>query len=315
MPQLIPQTTAEVIQQASTQTKHVQPVLATSVGIGAQPSNSPAIASSPSMPSEIPGQEQPKPSISQAQRQDQERFQALARREQALRQQARAFQKSQEEFKQAQAQLKAEQDSIAQAKTWKERITSPDRVMDVLTEAGYTTDQITGMLANQPGPQEQYIKQMQDKIAKLEEAQQASLKKYEDDQAANYQSAVKQLQANVNSVVEKNPEFETVKAYGAQKNVTKYIEEVYKEEGVLLDVEEAAKDVEELLLEQAIGVAKLKKVQSKLNPPKPQAPSQSATQAAPPKAPTPTLTNKISASGKPMSAKERAIAAFKGELK
>ncbi len=59
--------------------------------------------------------------------------------------------------------------------------------------------------------------------------------------------------------------YETLKTKSnAADLITSFIEETYKEEGKVLKVEEAATFIENELLEQAIAMAGLKKVQSKL---------------------------------------------------
>jgi hypothetical protein len=90
------------------------------------------------------------------------------------------------------------------------------------------------------------------------------------------------------------------------------IERTFKQYGVLLSVEDAAKQVEDYLVEEAFKLTKLKKIQQRL------APAQKPVEAKlePQKQPQTlkTLTNAVSSSGR-VSVRERAIAAFKGQLK
>lgn len=76
-----------------------------------------------------------------------------------------------------------------------------------------------------------------------------------------------------------------------------------------MTVEEAAQAVEEHLAEEALRLAKLKKITAKLQAPAPKSPEQKP--AAPTQQPPKTLSNQMD-SPKPMSARERAILAFKG---
>lgn len=248
--------------------------------------------------------------------QDEERFQALARREKAMRNKIR---ESEAEL----AKYKAQATELEQAKLREEQYKSEAQKRDerlktdpigFLTEQGYTTDQITQAMLNQPGPESQMIKALSEKIARLEESQQKEIERQQKDATENYNNALKTIQRNVDSLVASNPEFETIKASEAQKSVTNYIEKVWKAEGIMLDVEDAAKEIEDYLTDQAINLAKLKKVQGKLKPAAPAAPKAAVPAPAATAKPV-TLTNKVAQNTRPLSARERAILAFKRELK
>lgn len=238
--------------------------------------------------------------------QDEERFQAIARREKAMRTKIR---ESEAEL----AKYKAQATELEQLKA--QDLERQNRLKEdpvgFLTEQGYTTDQITQALINQPGPESQLIKTLSAKIAKLEKDQQDAFKRQEQEATSNYQNALNTIQKNVEKLTESNPEFEAINASDAHKSVTSYIEKVWKTEGIMLDIEEAAKEIEDYLTDQAVGLAKLNKVQSKL---KPAAPKQAAKPQAPAQKPV-TLTNKVNQSTRPLTARERAILAFKRELK
>lgn len=256
----------------------------------------------------------------QAKVQEDERFAAIIRREKAMRQRVREYEQreaqTKADFETREATYKAQVEEAAQAKQWQEKLKLDP--IGALTEAGYTTDQITQALINQPGPESQLIKSLSEKISKMEQAQQDNFKKQQQDADNNYKNALKTIESNVNKLVASNPEFEMTQASGSEKKVVSYIEKVWKEEGIVLDVEEATKDVEDYLTDEAIKLAKLKKVQDKLAPKQTQ--QSQATKASAPAAPNSpvvpkTLTNKMGVHGKPLSAKERAILAFKGQLK
>ncbi len=81
-------------------------------------------------------------------------------------------------------------------------------------------------------------------------------------------------------------------------------------------MEEAAKEIETYLLDEAMKLAGLNKVKQRLKPAAPQAatekpPGEPASKQSQAK---PTLTNAMSAT-RPLTPKERAMLAFRGELK
>ncbi len=100
----------------------------------------------------------------------------------------------------------------------------------------------------------------------------------------------------------------------------KLIEETYQKDGILLSVEEAAQEVENYIVEQGLNkLSKIEKIKKRLaensgavNPPAKQVKTE--TQANPEKTQMKTLTNASSGARK-LSARDRAILAFKGELK
>ncbi len=245
--------------------------------------------------------------------QDEERMNAIIRREKAMRAKIRESEAEIAKYK-AQAQeleqAKAREEQYKLQESQRQERLQADPV-GYLTEQGFTADQITQALINQPGPESQAVKQLSEKILKLEREQQAALKRQEDEASTNYQNAIKTIQKNVDKLVANNPEFETIRASEASKSVTTYIEKVWKEEGVMLDIEEAAVEIEEYLTEQALNLAKLTKIQNKLRPATPKEAPKAAAQAQKPV----TLTNKTNNPTRPLSARERAILAFKRELK
>ncbi len=255
----------------------------------------------------------PKPGVKQTQ--DEERFQAIARREKAMRAKIRESEaelnkyKAQatelEQFKQREEQYKI-QDQQRQERLKLDPV-------GYLTDQGFTPDQITQALINQPGPESQAIKTLTDKILKLERDQQEAIKRQEQEATSSYQNGLKTIQRNVDTLVASNPEFEMIKASEAQKSVTNYVEKVWKTEGIMLDVEEAAREIEDYLTDQAVNLAKINKVRGKLAPQAPKQAPIAQKQAAPVKSPT--LTNKTAQNTRPLSARERAILAFKRELK
>ncbi len=148
--------------------------------------------------------------------------------------------------------------------------------------------------------------EIQEEIRALREEQDRTRQQIEQSQTQAYQQALKQISLEVNELVNKDPNFETVKHSGAAKDVVELIERTFQEEGKLLTVEEATQAVEDYLVDEAIKMSNIKKVKDRL--------SQANTSKQPQTVQMKTLTNSIGAQ-KPLNARERALLAFKGELK
>lgn len=272
-------------------------------------------------PEETPSTEAPKAPETPAEDPLSVKLAKLAQREKA----ARERQKMEEQRLQSEKQAWAteRQQLEEKIKQYQNGYYSKDQLktnaLTALAEAGVSYDELTQqILTQQPvNPQvdakmsklEQTIAQLQ---AKLEAQEQNQSKSVQD----SYQAAIKQITADVNREVFTNPEFEAVKAANAQGDVVKLIETTYQEDGVLLSVEEAAKMVEDHLIEEITRLTQISKLQKK------PAPAATATVQATPvpqqqgNAKQPqmkTLTNATSAS-RPVSARERAILAMQGKL-
>lgn len=184
-----------------------------------------------------------------------------------------------------------------------------------LTELGLTYDQITQQAVNAPTPEQvalnQQFKAMQDEIKALRGEQDNTKKSWEQQQQDSYKSAVQQIKNEATALVTHNPAFEAIKETDSVGDVVELIERTFKEDGLLLTVEEAAQQVEDYLVEEALKIARIKKIQSRLNPPS-QASQQKSTEQ-PKQQQMKTLTNQVS-STRQLSARERAILAAQGKL-
>lgn len=237
----------------------------------------------------------------------------LARKERALR--AKAL-----ELKQREDAFKAKTDPQTPPQTsngipLEEFKKNPWKFMQ---DNGVTYDQITKAALEAPTPEQQALNQtiesLKAEIETLKSEQTKAKTTWEDNQKNQYQQALNQIKSEVTSLVSANPEFETIKATGSVPDVVELIEKTFQEDGVLLNVEDAAKQVEEYLVEEAYKLSQLKKIQSRLKP------AQATATAASPKAPggtdpkqsqsPTTLTNAISTSTQ-LSRYERALAAAK----
>ena len=235
-----------------------------------------------------------------------ERFAQLARKEKALRAQARQLQEQQKAWQEQQSKTQ---------NSWKDQIKNDP--LSVLAEAGLTHDQIAEMLLNSR-PDDMELRRIKAELKAIKDSQQDQFTKIQEQQKAAYEQAVKQVSREVNQLVNSNEAFETIRATNSQEAVVELIKQTYDEDGVLLSAEEAAEMVEEYLTDEALTLAKLKKVQSKLAPPEAAQSGNEVQTSQKPLIQTKTLTNTVTTSSKPMTKADRrarAIAAFKGELK
>jgi hypothetical protein len=224
---------------------------------------------------------------------------ALARRERANREAQRKLQEER-------AAWEAEKAKFVP----KERLSSD--TLRTLAEAGISYDKLVELqLAQAPqDPQQQLL----DKIAALEQRLASTTEQVENtlktrDQQS-YDQAKKQIQADVDLLVGSDPAYETLKATGQTKEVVALIEKVFNEEGIILDVEDAARAIEDVAFEQESKrleqLQKLSKFKAKLAPQ-----ATEATQAQPgaTRQGSTTITNNMG-STRPLSPRERAILAF-----
>lgn len=239
----------------------------------------------------------------------------LARKEKALRAKVQALQAEKDALKAQEEALKAKDAEYQTKFVPKDRLTN--ETLQVLSELGITYDQLTNLVLNAPKPEEMAFtaetRKLQAEIKAIKEAQEAAQKSATEQQERNYQAALNQLRADTKKLVESDSDFETIKETGSVDDVVELIERTFKEDGVLMTVEEAAREVENYLVEEALKLARLKKIQSKLAPSvekKAAEPTKKAT--APSQPSTKTLTNAVGTS-RPMTARERAIAAFEAK--
>lgn len=233
-------------------------------------------------------------------------FAALARKERAIREQSRAIQAEKQAMQAKIADLENQTNS-----KWKERLTS--NPWDTLLEAGLTPEQATNIILNQPKPEEVELLKLKKEIEALKSSQDDSKNLFQKQQEQQYQQAKQQINRDVKLLVDSDETFETIKHMGAQEAVTELIEQTYQQQGYIMDIDEAAKEVEEYLVDHSLKLARLKKVQSRLNPAVETAQKPNLNQ----KPQMNTLSNRMNPTTKPLTdreRKERAILAFQGKL-
>jgi sulfur relay (sulfurtransferase) DsrC/TusE family protein len=246
--------------------------------------------------------------VTKPQQEDTTKLAELARREKAMRLQSREMQAMKQAIAQREAEYKILQEELERERGFKSKLKSSP--WDALIEAGFSPEEATTAFLNQPSAENIELKQLRAELAAIRAEQDQFKKTSQKAQEESYTQAKKQIESEVNQLVSSNEEYEMVKSMGAVQQVVDYIESTYQESGQLLDIETAAKHVEEFLMDEAMKLSKIKKLQSKFMPQESQA--QSVNLAPQLK----TLSNQLNAGSKPLTAKERrerAIAAFKGQ--
>ncbi len=237
-------------------------------------------------------------------------YAVLARREKAIRQR-------EQQLKAKEAALKPQEPPKPAAPTFDEsKYVSKDRLTQdpfvVLNELGLDYEKLTDLVVNAPKPEQMQMmnemRLLKQEIAALRGETEGTKKSFEDSQKQQYDQAITSMTNEARVLIDRDPQFETIKATGSLKDVIGLIERTFNEDGVLMSVEDAAQEVENYLVDEAIRLAKIKKIQQRLAP-KPEAPK--ATD--PKQSQLKTLTNSVS-SNRQLSAKERAILAFQGKL-
>jgi hypothetical protein len=147
----------------------------------------------------------------------------------------------------------------------------------------------------------------------LETKQASTTTAFEASQQQGYDQAVKQIKADARQLVQSDPDaYEAIRAAGTVNDVVELIEQTFKEDGILMSTEDAANAVEEHLVEEAMKYARLKKTQARMRPTTATTTQQESVPGS--KQPPKTLTNAAGAQ-RPMTSRERAIAAFHNKLK
>lgn len=237
----------------------------------------------------------------------------LARKERALRAQAQELKAKEDAFKAREEAIKAKEAEYQANYIHKDKFKTNG--LDALAEAGLSYDQLTDLILNsanraEESPQDSAFKALQAEIKAIKDAQEAARRSYEEQQKAQYEQAVTQIRNETQQLVEDNPEFEAIKATNSIDDVVELIERTFHQTGKILAVEDAAREIEAYLAEEAYKLAQLKKIQSRLKPVENKQEVKEVKKDEQKQNSMKTLTNAVGAS-RPMTARERAIAAFK----
>lgn len=236
-------------------------------------------------------------------------FVELARKEKALRSQAQALKAREDALKTRESEY--ETNYIPKSKLTERFKSDP---MGLMQEHGLTYDQLTNLILNQPSVQDQALQKLQAELQEIKSSQTRAQQQSEDQQKRAYDQAVNQIRNDAKMLIASDASFETIKETGSEEAVVELIKETFDKTQVLLSVEDAAKEVEDYLVEEALKYAQLKKVQARLNPP---TTGEALKQQITEKPQIKTITHAITASTKPSSDKDRrarAILAAQGKL-
>jgi len=245
------------------------------------------------------------------------KFAALARQEKQIRAERQKFKAEREAFE-------AEKQARLNGYIPKDKFKADP--LAAFQDAGISYDELTQHLLNAPqGQVDPTVRALQSQVQELTSKLSQFTQKQEETQTTAYKQALDTIRHKVKGMVEANPEFEMIKALDQHEAVVALIEETFKSDGYVMSEEEAAREVEEHLAEEAIRMASLEKVKRKLAPPPAEpAPTPQAGSPAPQKqAPTQqpqikTLTNAVNSTTSrrltDRERRERAILAAQGKL-
>lgn len=175
---------------------------------------------------------------------------ALARKEQEQRRKEQAFSQRERAF--AEKLAKADKFEQLQAKIAAKDYSAAD-------ELGLTYDEYTKYLIDKQSssnPEEQRYRSLEERQKALETAQEEqTVKEYQQNQAL--------WKAEISKVVDENPEFSTIKELGLQNVVLQHVNDSFDEDNVELTVEQAAKEIEDALVQRAEKFASVSKIKNK----------------------------------------------------
>lgn len=201
-----------------------------------------------------------------------DRLAIIARKEQALRQQQLALKAEREAMQGDKGSREAERAELERLRAREKRLAEDP--YSVMLEQGMTADQVAAKLLNQPNPADQRVLLLEQELKALKAANEKTSTKVDEQATAQRDAAIKQIDADVKMLVDADPQFETIKARNAQAAVTALIVDIYdngdpadptnRPAGTMLSNEEAAQIIEDFLLEEAMTLAQLPKVQTKL---------------------------------------------------
>lgn len=254
-------------------------------------------------------------------------FAQLARQERALRakaqQQEQAIKAREQAIANKEAEFKTKELEYQQGYISKSRLKQD--TLQALADAEVSYDEITQQYLETPTKTDprvmSTIAKLEAKIQELESKSTATEETFKASQKQAYDSAINQIKLDVDNLVKTDPNYEIIKATRSGKDVVDLIVRTFNEDGILMTVEEAANEVEKHIEEEAVKLSKLNKVMKRMQSVAPTNSTKPSTKTVQfeakteqPKQQMKTLTN-ASASSRQLTARERALLAFKGELK
>lgn len=251
----------------------------------------------------------------------------LARKERELRARTESLKAKEAAIAAKEAEISARDSKFTEDK-YIDRSRLKNEYWKILQDEGINYDQITQEALAREQAQDpaarHMIEQLKAEVRQLRESQDKTTKTFEEQQTKSYEQAVNQIRSEVKQLVASDEAFETIKVTGMSEDVVELITRTFEKEGVLLSVQEAAREVEEYAVEEAIKLSKIKKLQDKFgiktpNPGAVKSPeSQTVSSAQAKQEPgntvqAKTLSNSMNATRK-LTSRERAILAAQGKL-
>ena len=162
---------------------------------------------------------------------------AIARREQKFRQQQAQFEKDR-------AALASEKEEIAQLRAMKEKLAAKDYsgldgIVDYNDYSQYQVNKLNGS-----NPVEEEIKKLQGKISDIEKNAETNITR-------QFEAAVEERRIATKELVDQTAQFPRIKKAQAQEAVVQHILDTWEHDSKELSIEQAAKEVEEILVEKA----------------------------------------------------------------
>lgn len=244
---------------------------------------------------------------------------AQAKKEKMWRQQQQALKSERDAMRAKLDAFEAAKSMFPAPENYVDKNRLKNDLYNTLTEAGITPDDLTQYFTAAPSAELREIQALKAELQAIKDDQAKFTNQSKERETAQYEQAVNQIRSEVKSLVDISPEFETIKETGSHEAVVELIKATFDNDGTLLTIEEASKQIEDYLIEEAIKMASLKKVKAKLTPAEV---AQVMTEATPKQTAqiTPrTLTNAVTTtSSKPKNRaerRERALLAGQGLLK
>jgi len=246
----------------------------------------------------------------------------LARKERAIRaqlqQQKQAVEAERKQWQQEKTQLEQRLKELETGYIPKASL--KQEALEAIRRGELSYDEVTQEVMNPTDPRiTATIRSLEERLAAQDRKLAAYEKSTQEASNQQYQAAVKQIETDVRNLVKTDNSYEAIRFTRSEKDVVDLIEQTYKEEGYVMTVEEAAQEVENYLVEEASKLARLEKIKKRITPtatPTKEAGAKQDTKPQPQQQQQQmkTLTNQASSSRK-LSGRDRAILAFKGELK
>jgi hypothetical protein len=193
------------------------------------------------------------------------RLAALARREREITRRAQQFAAEKKAWEEERAKLTAESKprDIDTGKFISLEDLEKDTI-GTLSKYGYNPDKLTEKMLD-PGnsPMERELQALKAEIAELKGIPSKIQEELANRQKMEYDAAVNQIRRDVSSTVANSPDYSTIKEAGHTEAVVKLIEKTFEDTGEMLSIEDAAAQVEEYLIEEAIKVANYSKVRAR----------------------------------------------------